>query len=636
MKPIEKVQGAALTRSSLVAVLFVIAALGLLVPVAAFGQSDLIVVPIPTPTVAQPGGELELQFMVQNVGPMPTTTTAITNFIFIWDIVADGPETQLSPAGGHNAHVYRQLLPGEFEILGPVTVVIPADAPRDTVLHVAIVTDWADVEPEIFEDNNSVILAIDIMPLAIPFDIPETVIFDEISIGNVGDLFQFDGDVGDIVYAEVYSEATGSFLDSELGLLGPHPDSLLAFDGYHPELGLDTRITHPGLPSLDTYRMEVSGADSTIGTYELHLQKGIPEVEPNDYPVDAMPINYDEAMVGYLSAPGDVDYYFFFGNMGDILYLDIDSDGPFTTPPDSTFDPLVILMTASGDTIDLIDDTDEYDPALLFIIPNPDTYFLVFEDSPGGGMGTGYPEYLYAFKLRQMVGVLKPDLTPTNIAPILGTVPAGDTALVEFEAWNIGGMATLAGGVSVDILLSDDSVIDPGDSLLAVGDFEGDVPQGDFLYPSISAPIPAGTVPGTYYIGVVLDPTDTEVEEDELNNSALVQILIGPATGIETQKLPRVYALHQSYPNPSSGSTKFPYQIPGTADGRPTTQHVKLEIYNVLGQRVATLVDGSKASGEHAAHWSGLWDGRPVPSGIYFYRIEVGSFVQTRRLVLLR
>ena len=60
--------------------------------------------------------------------------------------------------------------------------------------------------------------------------------------------------------------------------------------------------------------------------------------------------------------------------------------------------------------------------------------------------------------------------------------------------------------------------------------------------------------------------------------------------------LPQGFALGQNYPNPFNPSTLIPYQI-------PTAAHVRLEVFNVLGQRVATLVDGERAAGSHTAQW---------------------------------
>jgi flagellar hook assembly protein FlgD len=58
--------------------------------------------------------------------------------------------------------------------------------------------------------------------------------------------------------------------------------------------------------------------------------------------------------------------------------------------------------------------------------------------------------------------------------------------------------------------------------------------------------------------------------------------------------------------------------------------HVKVEIYNVLGQRLSTLVDERLSSGHHTF----TWDGSNVASGMYLYRVQTGDFVQTKKMIL--
>ncbi|RKY90312.1 peptidase S8, partial [candidate division KSB1 bacterium] len=69
----------------------------------------------------------------------------------------------------------------------------------------------------------------------------------------------------------------------------------------------------------------------------------------------------------------------------------------------------------------------------------------------------------------------------------------------------------------------------------------------------------------------------------------------------------------------------------------PKRQHVSLGIYNVLGQKIRTLVDGIQESGIHTVRWDGKADNsESVVSGVYFYRIETGDFVQIRKMVYIR
>ncbi len=83
--------------------------------------------------------------------------------------------------------------------------------------------------------------------------------------------------------------------------------------------------------------------------------------------------------------------------------------------------------------------------------------------------------------------------------------------------------------------------------------------------------------------------------------------------------------LHQNYPNPFNPTTTFEFSI-------PISLFASLSVYNLLGERVATLVEEQLAAGTHSVEWNAA----DQPSGVYFCRLTTGSFVQTRRLVLLR
>jgi flagellar hook assembly protein FlgD len=107
-------------------------------------------------------------------------------------------------------------------------------------------------------------------------------------------------------------------------------------------------------------------------------------------------------------------------------------------------------------------------------------------------------------------------------------------------------------------------------------------------------------------------------------------------TGIEQgsdSHLPLTFSLSQNYPNPFNPTTAISYQL--KAIGSPI--HTTLKIYNILGQEVKTLVDEEQEAGHYTATWDGRnEDGASISSGIYFYRIEAGRFVQTRKMLLLR
>lgn len=96
--------------------------------------------------------------------------------------------------------------------------------------------------------------------------------------------------------------------------------------------------------------------------------------------------------------------------------------------------------------------------------------------------------------------------------------------------------------------------------------------------------------------------------------------------------LPIKYALYQNYPNPFNPETSIKYFVGG--DG---AVHVSLKIYNVVGQLVKSLVDEDKLPGEYNQAWNGKNENNEeVASGVYFYKLKISDYVETRRMVLLR
>ncbi len=105
----------------------------------------------------------------------------------------------------------------------------------------------------------------------------------------------------------------------------------------------------------------------------------------------------------------------------------------------------------------------------------------------------------------------------------------------------------------------------------------------------------------------------------EFNNETLVNVAQTPLVE------PGRYVLFQGYPNPFNPTTTIRYQI-------PSASHVTLTVYNSIGQQVATLVDGEMAPGEHQV----TFGGNDLASGVYFYTMKAGAFIQTRKLVLVK
>lgn len=111
-------------------------------------------------------------------------------------------------------------------------------------------------------------------------------------------------------------------------------------------------------------------------------------------------------------------------------------------------------------------------------------------------------------------------------------------------------------------------------------------------------------------------------------------VILSNQTAIEPddENIPIVqdFRLEQNYPNPFNPSTTIRYNL-------PVTSHIKIQVYDILGNKVTTLFQGKQHSGDHAVVWNGQDDaGNPVASGLYFYQLTAPNFNMTRKMMLLK
>ncbi len=121
--------------------------------------------------------------------------------------------------------------------------------------------------------------------------------------------------------------------------------------------------------------------------------------------------------------------------------------------------------------------------------------------------------------------------------------------------------------------------------------------------------------------------------EYQITSAVVTDMEIQSRTPLLNQKLtlvPDKYELYQNYPNPFNPNTEIGFAL-------PEASHVKLDIYNIAGQRVTTLVDALLEAKNYLIEWNGTGaDGQPVASGVYLYRLDAGSFVETKKMMLLK
>lgn len=105
-----------------------------------------------------------------------------------------------------------------------------------------------------------------------------------------------------------------------------------------------------------------------------------------------------------------------------------------------------------------------------------------------------------------------------------------------------------------------------------------------------------------------------------------MMILNSNLTGIKDSKpIPFSFSLSQNYPNPFNASTSISYSLSKSGA-------VNFSIYNLLGQKVATLSDGRQNAGEHTI----IWNAKDFPSGLYFARLESDGDIKNIKMILLK
>jgi len=146
----------------------------------------------------------------------------------------------------------------------------------------------------------------------------------------------------------------------------------------------------------------------------------------------------------------------------------------------------------------------------------------------------------------------------------------------------------------VDLLDGSDGAVSPGDSIrIAIAFDSNGTPPGRGLY----------------------------IDDIVVTGEALPLGVQEPAEA----PLPTVYAMQQNYPNPFNPSTTIQYELPREG-------YVTLKVYNLLGQEVATLVNRELSAGTYTTQWNAA----DAASGVYFYRMSAGDFVDTKKLLLLK
>ncbi|HEQ98412.1 MAG TPA: T9SS type A sorting domain-containing protein [candidate division Zixibacteria bacterium] len=247
---------------------------------------------------------------------------------------------------------------------------------------------------------------------------------------------------------------------------------------------------------------------------------------------------------------------------------------------------------------------------------NPNTtYYFAIKTADEAGNWSGLSNIAVAVTIDEMApaGITDLDAEPGE--------EEGDLKL----SWTASGDdGTLGTADSYQIYYSEDSITESNWQTMPT-------------WPDPPQPLPAGQVQeftltglkpaGIYWVAIV--SLDDAANVSDLSNIVKDTAKFDLATEADDQ-LPQDFRLEQNFPNPFNPETVIEYSL-------SSDEFVELSVYNVLGQRIATLVNSQKPAGKHFARWDGSNEtGTQVSSGLYLYVIKIRDYVEKKKMVLLK
>lgn len=212
---------------------------------------------------------------------------------------------------------------------------------------------------------------------------------------------------------------------------------------------------------------------------------------------------------------------------------------------------------------------------------------------------------------RVKVTVMDPFGASASDSVLITVVPVNDLPTAEFQLKK-GGFEDGDNVVTFTDLSNDDK--DPNGAIISYSwDF------GDGNSSTLKNPVHTYTAMDDYE--VTLTVTDNEGAVSKSSKTVGITVI----TSIDNEDGPTEFALNQNYPNPFNPSTNINYDI-------PEASHVTIDVFNMMGQKVATLINESKAAGSYSV----TFDASQLSSGIYIYRLQSGNFLSTKKMMLIK
>jgi hypothetical protein len=241
--------------------------------------------------------------------------------------------------------------------------------------------------------------------------------------------------------------------------------------------------------------------------------------------------------------------------------------------------------------------------------PVEDGYYDGIPQSRGVGANG---KYIYVAEKTDGMTVYSNDLFPSPAITLTKTITMGNVKVSQFKDSVV--TITNSGNDTLKI-----TSIASSSSLFTVRPTSKIVPPGQSLADTIRfTPTAVGLVAASI---VVVSNAPTSPDSVSISGTGI------PTTGVTEQsgQIPTVYSLSQNYPNPFNPSTTISF-------GLPQTGHVTVEIFDVLGQRVAVLVDQQMQAGLYNVPFNAS----TLPSGVYLYRMQASGFLAVHKMMLVK
>jgi uncharacterized protein YdeI (BOF family) len=390
------------------------------------------------------------------------------------------------------------------------------------------------------------------------------------------DTYIFDGNAGEAVAVSAFGTSGAICVRAEL--YSP-TDTLIGYNGCNSSTG-SVSLPANGTYTIRVYNLSTSGT----GTYGVNLQFVTGRC--------GTPIACGETKNGKITNKAQRDTYSFTGDIGEAVVISAVS----------TSDTICAWAELYSPAGKLIDDTYICNSNSVSLpLSATGTYTILVYDFANKDSGA------YGVNLQFVTG-----RCGTSIA-CGETKSKNITNKAQQDTYSFTGNTGEA--VVVSVVGTLETICAWAELYSPAGKLIGDTFICDHSSPNLALP-----ATGTYTILVY---------DRAYNDNGAYQVHLScPTTSVNSpniEKSPSVYDLGQNYPNPFNPSTTITFAL-------PRSSHVILKVFDLMGKEITILVDKKLVAGRYEV----LWDGRGVESGVYFYQLQAGEFLSTKKLTLLR